>query len=141
MLVETNVCVPLVFVWEETGVPGGNILKHHTIKVRFSTFHDKRFQHCKRSFFIDKKNNLKCSNTPRLVYIYTLLRVPTVAPSPSSDHPQLVSVSVYTLCCCPLAPVSPPSTLKEGNSEVKKLKNGQISAFCTVLDRRTKQQL
>ena len=68
MLVETNVCVPLVFVWEETGVPGGNILKHHTIKVRFSTFHDKRFQHCKRSFFIDKKNNLKHPQTS--VYIY-----------------------------------------------------------------------
>ena len=24
MLVGTNVCVPVVFVWEETGVPGGN---------------------------------------------------------------------------------------------------------------------
>ena len=24
MLVSTNVCIPVVFVWEETGVPGGN---------------------------------------------------------------------------------------------------------------------
>ena len=24
MLVGTDVCVPMVFVWEETGVPGGN---------------------------------------------------------------------------------------------------------------------
>jgi len=24
MLVGTDVCVPVVFVWEETGVPGGN---------------------------------------------------------------------------------------------------------------------
>ena len=89
-------------------------------------------------FFIDRK--LSMFKHPQ-TSVYTLLRVPTVAPSPSSDHPQLVSVSVYTLCCCPLAPVSPLSTVKEGNSEVKKLKNGQISAFCTVLDRRTKRQL
>ena len=77
-------------------------------------------------FFIDRK--LSMFKHPQ-TSVYTLLRVPTVAPSPSSDHPQLVSVSVYTLCCCPLAPVSPLSTVKEGNSEVKKLKNGQISAF------------
>jgi len=24
MLVGTDICVPVVFVWEETGVPGGN---------------------------------------------------------------------------------------------------------------------
>ena len=24
MLIGTDVCVPVVFVWEETGVPGGN---------------------------------------------------------------------------------------------------------------------
>jgi len=24
ILVGTDVCVPMVFVWEETGVPGGN---------------------------------------------------------------------------------------------------------------------
>jgi len=24
MLVGTDVCIPVVFVWEETGVPGGN---------------------------------------------------------------------------------------------------------------------